>query len=234
MSVNDEDYRRLMSLVAHELRSPGAVVAGYLRLLQKNTAPGLSEPERKMIDEANKSCGRLMHIAQQLSELAELTSGDSIRGAQPVRIFELCEDVARSAAESGTAVSFSMARRREDGDRSSEACVDGHAGRLRQALALLVTVMGRERGASALNVTGGVSGAGPDSRAVLIFGDSIEGDLNAVAGSDHPFDRWRGGSGLSLLIAYRIVEAHRGGIRGVAGARGSCIVELPLMGSHQG
>jgi len=66
----DEDCRRLMSLVAHELRSPGAVVAGYLRLLAKNTAPGLTEPERKMIDEANKSCGRLLHIAQELSELA--------------------------------------------------------------------------------------------------------------------------------------------------------------------
>jgi hypothetical protein len=48
MRIPDDNCRRLMSLVAHELRSPGAVVAGYLRLLAKNTAPGLTDPERRM------------------------------------------------------------------------------------------------------------------------------------------------------------------------------------------
>src|SRR5580765_2714976 len=143
----DEDCRRLMSLVAHELRSPGAVVAGYLRLLAKNTAPGLTEPERKMIEEANKSCGRLLHIAQELSELEELSGEDPIRPWQPLPIFSLCSEVVQTAADAGANISFAMH------DRDKAACIEGHAGRLRQALGLLMSVTGRERGTTALTVT---------------------------------------------------------------------------------
>src|SRR5206468_3183250 len=143
--------------------------AGYLRLLQKNTAPGLSEPERKMIDEANKSCGRLLHIAQELSELAELTSGDAMRESQAVRIFPLCEEVVHAAAEGGSSVSFSVA-----GGDDKDAVVHGHHGRLRHALGLLVSVMGRERGATALAITGCVT-TGVDPKAVLVFGDPAQG-----------------------------------------------------------
>jgi len=228
MSINDEDCRRLMSLIAHELRSPGAVVSGYLRLLAKNTAPGLSEPERKMIDEANKSTGRLMHIAQELSDLAELTSGDAMKGGQPVPIFTLCGEVVQAAAESGGDVSFSV------GDSDKDACIEGHAARLRQALGLLVSVMGRERGGGPLAITGGVARNGA-AQAVLLFGDPSTSDLSASLEGHHAFDRWRGGTGLSLPIAHRIVEAHRGTIHGVAsGPRGGCVVSLPLCGISSG
>jgi signal transduction histidine kinase len=30
----DDDCRRLLALLTHEMRSPGAVVAGYLRMLK--------------------------------------------------------------------------------------------------------------------------------------------------------------------------------------------------------
>jgi signal transduction histidine kinase len=224
MSIVDEDCRRLMSLVAHELRSPGAVVAGYLRLLAKNTAPGLSEPERKMIEEANKACGRLLYIAQELSELAEVTGEDPARGRAPVPIFSLCGEVVQSAAAAGAAVSFAMD---EDG---KAACVDGQAARLRQALGLLVAVVGRERGATAMTVTGAISRATP-SRALLVFGAPADAaDIDAVvANSNAGFDSWRGGTGLSLPIACRIIEAHRGSLWTLSGgSRGACALALPL------
>jgi K+-sensing histidine kinase KdpD len=223
----DEDCRRLMSLVAHELRSPGAVVTGYLRLLAKNTAPGLTEPERKMIDEANKSCGRLLHIAQELSELAELSSEDPVRTWLPVPIFTLCGEAVQIAADAGGAVSFSM------DDRDKAACVEGHAGRLRQALGLLISVIGRERGTNAMTVTGAISRTS-ESRAVLVFGEPADAaDLNAVVGGgDAVFDHWRGGTGLSLPIACRIIEAHRGALWALpGGSRGACAVALPLVAS---
>ena len=214
-----------MSLVAHELRSPGAVVAGYLRLLARNTAPGLSEPERKMIDEANKACGRLLYIAQELSELAELAGEDSARGRAPVPIFTLCGEVVQSAAAAGAAVSFAM------GEDGKSACVEGHAARLRQALGLLVAVIGRERGTTAMTVTGAISQAAP-SRALLVFGAAADAaDLNAVvSGSSAAFDPWRGGTGLSLPIACRIIEAHRGSLWALpGGSRGACALALPLV-----
>jgi signal transduction histidine kinase len=225
MSIVDEDCRHLMSLVAHELRSPGAVVAGYLRLLARNTAPGLTEPERKMIDEANKACGRLLYVAQELSELAELAGEDPARGRAPVPIFALCGEVVQSAATAGATVSFAT-----DEDVKT-SCVEGHPARLRQALGLLVAVIGRERGTAAMTVTGAISRTAP-SRALLVFGAPTDAsDLNAVvSGGNAGFDRWRGGTGLSLPIACRIIEAHRGSIWALpGGSRGACALALPLV-----
>jgi two-component system OmpR family sensor kinase len=225
MNIPDENCRRLMSLVAHELRSPGAVVSGYLRLLARNTAPSLTEPERKMIDEANKSCGRLLNIASELSDLAELSNDDPVRSRQQVPIFSLCGDVVRAAADAGAVVTFSS------DERDKGACVEGDAGRLRQALSLLVSVVGRERGATAMTVTGAVSHAS-EPRVVFVFGEPADAaDLNAVVGaSAGPFDRWRGGTGLSLPIACRIIEAHHGTVWALpTGSRGACALSLPLV-----
>ena len=41
-AVTDE-YVRLLSLAAHEFRTPASVVAGYLRMLQRDTEAPLPE-----------------------------------------------------------------------------------------------------------------------------------------------------------------------------------------------
>ena len=46
------------------------VVGGYLRMLQRDTAMPLSERQRKMIDEAEKSCARLVALIAELSEIS--------------------------------------------------------------------------------------------------------------------------------------------------------------------
>src|SRR5437763_8769155 len=94
----DEDCRRLMALLAHEMRSAGAVVAGYLRML-KTSASDLTSREQKMIDEANRSCGRLMHIVQELSDLGELENQEL--ACAPLSIFSLCDDVVQSVSGEG-------------------------------------------------------------------------------------------------------------------------------------
>jgi signal transduction histidine kinase len=228
MTIPDENCRRLMSLVAHELRSPGAVVSGYLRLLARNTAPGLTEAERRMIEEANKSCGRLLNIASELNELAELSSEDGLHSTQQVPIFSLCEDVVRAASDAGSGVSFSTS------ERDKGARVEGDAGRLRQAVGLLLNVVGRERGGTAMTITGAVSRSS-SSRAIVVFGEAADAaDISAVVGaSTSTFDRWRGGTGLSLPIACRIIEAHRGAVWGLpTGSRGACAVSLPIVASN--
>ena len=62
-----ESYARLLSLAVHEFRTPASVVGGYLRMLQRDGDQPLSDRQRKMIDEAEKSCARLVapdHRAQ--------------------------------------------------------------------------------------------------------------------------------------------------------------------------
>lgn len=84
-----------------------------------------------------------------------------------------------------------------------------------------------------MTVTGAVSRTA-ESRAVLVFGEPGDAaDVDAVVGyRDMTFDRWRGGTGLSLPIACRIIEAHRGALWALpGGSRGACALALPLVGA---
>src|SRR2546426_7206730 len=55
-------YPQLLSLAVHEFRTPASVVGGYLRMLQRDGETALTERQRKMVDEAEKSCGRLVAL----------------------------------------------------------------------------------------------------------------------------------------------------------------------------
>src|SRR3954470_15531778 len=140
MSI-DDDCRRLLALLAHEMRSPGAVVAGYLRMLKGPSTSDMPGREQKMIEEANRSCGRLLHIVQELSDFGELSSNGDLRVA-PVSLFTVAEDVVTAASEDGSDVTFVV----DDGDR--DVMVTGHEARLKQAIGALVASLVRERGSA--------------------------------------------------------------------------------------
>jgi signal transduction histidine kinase len=216
----DEDCRRLMALLAHEMRSPGAVVSGYLRML-RSAAPELPAREQKMIDEANRSCGRLMHIVQELSDLGELESQELKR--EPLSIFTLCDDVVQSASDEGADITFSY----DDADR--EARIDGHEARLRQAVSSLIASLVRERSTSPIEARGFVTRTSAPT-ALIAFGEpgTMTSAADVLKHHQLPFDRWRGGMGLSLPIAHRIVLAHQGALWALPGSRATCALSLPL------
>lgn len=226
MSMDDE-CRRLLSLLAHEMRSPGAVVAGYLRMLRgPASGDARDQREQKMIEEANRSCGRLMHIVQELSEFGELSSPQLEMKCAPVPIFSLCDEVVQTVSQDGADVAFVV----DDGDR--DAIVDGNEARLRQALSALIASLVRERGSVPVETRGFVGGN--SSRCALItFGEpgSVESAADALKHQQLPFDRWRGGMGLSLPIASRIVEVHHGTLWAMPGSRATCALSLPLAAS---
>ena len=66
MDSSKNPYPPLLSLAVHEFRTPASVVGGYLRMLQKDQDPPMSERQRRMIDEAEKSCARLVAIVAEL------------------------------------------------------------------------------------------------------------------------------------------------------------------------
>ena len=115
----------------------------------------------------------------------------------------------------------------EDTDR--DVMIDGHEARLKQAMSSLITSLVRERGSAPIEARGFVSRA--TSPAVLIaFGDpgAVASPADVLKHQQLPFDRWRGGMGLSLPIAHRIVLAHRGDLWALPGSRATCAVSLPL------
>ena len=217
----DDDCRHLMALLAHEMRSPGAVVSGYLRML-KTSGADLPAREQKMIEEANRSCGRLLHVVQELSDLGELESQEL--NCAPLPIFSLCDDVVQSVSHNGADVSFVC----DDADR--EAMIDGHEARLKQAVSSLIASLARERGSAPIEARGFVSRT-PTSTALIAFGDpgAVASAADVLKYQQEPFDRWRGGMGLSLPIAHRIVQAHHGVLWALPGSRATCALSLPLV-----
>ncbi len=76
MPASDVTTAKLLSLGVHELRTPVTVAAGYIRMLLKEQAGPLSERQRKLLDEAEKSCGKLAALVADMSELAKFEAGE--------------------------------------------------------------------------------------------------------------------------------------------------------------
>ena len=64
-----ERYTDLLSLAVHEFRTPASVVGGYLRMLLRDADQPLTDRQRKMIEEAEKSCARLVALIAEMSDI---------------------------------------------------------------------------------------------------------------------------------------------------------------------
>jgi signal transduction histidine kinase len=94
-----------------------------------------------------------------------------------------------------------------------------------------MAAMLRERGAKPLEVYGVVSRDHGAAEAIIALGDpgiALRRD-DILTGREVSFDRWRGGTGLSVPIACRILEASGGRIWLPSQAsRAACALSLPL------
>src|SRR5579872_1115868 len=123
-----QQYAQLLSLAAHELRTPASVVSGYLRMLQKDEAAQFSERSRHMIDEAAKSCGRLVALISELSEVGKLDGDKAALASETFDLFVRLDEVASNVHEG----SDREVILRLDG-QSSGALITGDRGRLAAA-----------------------------------------------------------------------------------------------------
>ena len=65
----------LLSLGVHEFRTPVTVIAGYLRMLMSARTGTLTDIQRKMLEEMEKSTARLSGLLAEMSELSTLEAG---------------------------------------------------------------------------------------------------------------------------------------------------------------
>src|SRR5947209_7021632 len=71
----DPRWPKILSLSVHEFRTPMTVVAGYIRMLLKDKAGALTDQQRRLLEEAEKSCARLTALIAEVSELSTLEGG---------------------------------------------------------------------------------------------------------------------------------------------------------------
>src|SRR6187200_88874 len=90
---------RVMSLAVHELRTRVTVVGGYLRMLLREQGGPLTDRQRKMLEEAERSCGRLGALVSEMSDFGRLESGDLTFAQQDVDIAGLLAELATDMHE---------------------------------------------------------------------------------------------------------------------------------------
>jgi signal transduction histidine kinase len=216
-------YPPLLSLAVHEFRTPASVVGGYLRMLQKDQDPPMSERQLRMIEEAEKSCARLVAIVSELSDIGKLDDGAVKLARQPVDLFSLLERVAELVHEASERdVSLKLS------GLSEGAPITGDPTRLHTAFDAIFRAILREKpGPSTVAAERRLEVRDGRPSAVLIVAD--EGRVQeAYEQRMIAFDDNRGGLGLALPLARRVIEGHGGRIWSPAGTSGSADTPDPL------
>jgi signal transduction histidine kinase len=226
--MTDDLFPRAMSLAVHELRTPVTVVSGYLRMLLREQGGPLSDKQRKMLEEAERSCARLGALVGEMSELGKLQSGEAALARQTFDLAELLTELA-----SGMHEGDDRGIRVEARSAARPVTVTGDRTRLATAIRALMHAVVRERGEPGVIVVECrvLTDATPPMAVVAIGDDASIGDLlDAGRAGPPPFDEWRGGLGLALPVGRRVIERQGGALWSGAGerARSGSAFRLPL------
>jgi two-component system cell cycle sensor histidine kinase PleC len=230
--ASEESYPKLISLAVHELRSPLSVLSGYLRMLQRDTEPAFSDRQRQMVEELEKSCNRLVGLVAALSEIGKIDDGQITMSPKKIDLFRLIAELAKSVHESEE-----RGVRFEVRGITIGAEMAGDEQRLRSAFEAIIHAILREQaGPSTVVADCRLAGDRGGTSAVIVIAEesSVQTAYDTPRG---PFDEKRGGVGLSLPLARRVIEAHGGRLESpvlpdARAARSTAIVNLPLEFSH--
>jgi signal transduction histidine kinase len=222
----DAELPRLLSLASHELRTPISVVAGYLRMVLKDPAGTLDERYRRMLEETDKSCARLSALVAEISDLAALERGTASFKTASIDVRELLNDAIRALPPlPDRTVEVELT------PDSAPAIILGDKSRLQAATTSILHALRREVVTSEKLFVNERVAPYQGSLASWI-GIADADNIEAVSGSEvkdlTTFDEWRGGCGLSLAVARRIVERHQGGIWSPANEiKAAAVIALP-------
>ena len=95
----------------HEFRTPITVVAGYIRMLLKERAGPITDQQRKLLEEAEKSCGRLSALVAEMSDLSALEAGRRTFNRARSTSARCCGGRSAACRRSRTAASRSTSKR---------------------------------------------------------------------------------------------------------------------------
>jgi two-component system phosphate regulon sensor histidine kinase PhoR len=202
------------------------VVAGYLRMLLKERAGPMSEQQRRLLEEAERSCSRLSALLSEVSELSGLEGGTASFNRRRIDLRAILRDSVAALPElpdRDVAVELVTG--------SGECTINGDAVRLKTALTSVIAALRRELVTSDHLLVHEHSRrhVGHDVSWIAV-GDRerIDRLSRADGAALTTFDEWRGGVGLSLAVARRTITAHGGMIWSpVEESRAGAVIVLP-------
>jgi two-component system OmpR family sensor kinase len=212
LKQQDSLRRELVANVSHDLRTPVAILHGYLETLELKSNQLSQDEKERYLKQALQSSERLNQLISELFELAKLEAQESVPEQEQFNLAELAHDVVQKFQLKAQEKNITLAL-----DASNEnlfACADiGLIARLFENLlgnALKFTPNGGR-------VT--VKLSMHDNKPMIAIQDSGPGI--ATDEQDKVFDRFYQGKengnrakpgGLGLAIAKRIIDLHGGSI----------------------
>jgi signal transduction histidine kinase len=190
-----------VSLAVHELRTPATVVSGYLRMLMKDRVGPLSDDQRRLVEEAEKSCGRISALLAEMSDLAHLELGDAPFAQQTLDVAAVLRDVVEHAVSGPDFAIVTVT------EIAGPVELLGDPARLRAALAAILRCVQRELPTSSISVRLQTQSG---SAVVAIGSPENIPSLVRAESADPSFDELRGGMGMALPLARRVIERHGG------------------------
>jgi len=217
-----------MSLAVHELRTPVTVAIGYLRMMLKGHGGPLTDKQRTMLQEAARSCERIGALIAEMSDLGRLESQELSVARHDVDLAALVAELASGMHEGedrGVQLNVRVPNK--------PVMVIGDRARLSATITALVHAALRERGQPGVIVA--ECSVIPDTTpawAILAVGDeaALPSLMQVARGTPPSFDEWRGGLGLALPVARRVIETLGGALWSASGdqARAAAALRLPL------
>jgi signal transduction histidine kinase len=201
----DPRWPKVLSLSVHEFRTPITVVSGYIRMLLTGRAGELTDKQRNLLQLAEISCGRLSALVAETSELSTLEGGTASFNMQDTDLYAALQQAIDQLPPLPDGREIQVA---VDLD-ASPAPFLGDPVRLGQALRSVLAALRREViSDEPLTVRGRRIAGGYELR--IGDGDTLAALDAEKDGNRGIFDEWRGGVGLSLMIARRIIDRHGG------------------------
>ncbi len=205
-----------VSVVSHELRTPLTSISGALDIVLKQYGVGLNDKQRRYIEMARESCGKLNGIVDDLLDVAKFERGKLSMRMGAIDITALVRDAAERfkppAEEKGIQIEVQAPpeiRLVGDGDRLGQV--------LNNLLANAIKFCPLTGGRIRLRVIGpGIAsshvGVSVWNNGEPIPADSYEKVFDKFQQLESATTRKVGGTGLGLAIARGIVEGHGGRI----------------------
>lgn len=212
LKQQDQMRRELVANVSHDLRTPIAILHGYLETLQLKQQQLSPHEQHHYLAQALQSSHRLSQLISELFELAKLDAAAVEIHPEVFNLAELADDVLQK---------FSL--KAENKQIQLEFCMQHQALFVNADIGLIARLLENLIG-NALKFTpehGKISLALTENSQQILVSVSDTGPGIAAEDIDKVFDRFYQGQsqrnrtepgGLGLAIAQRIVELHQGSI----------------------
>lgn len=228
----EQTRRRLLGDLAHELRTPLAVLDAYLEGIQD----GVATTDPRTMDMLRGQTARLSRLADDVADVSRVEEGQVALALQPTDLSSVCATAVRSVQRAFAAKGVTL------GFENEPVIVEGDTQRLGQVLGNLLDNALRHTPAGG-QVS--VRCRREEHGALLEVADTGEGipadQLRHVFERFHRVDpsrdRAHGGSGIGLAIVKALVEAHGGRVEARSEGQGhgaTFRVQLPTPGSRSG